>query len=57
MKPTTIKNEFLYGDLTYIIRKALFAVHNELGMYAKEKQYGDKAEENLKIWESPTSEK
>ena len=48
MKPTTAKKEFLYGDLTYKVRKILFAVHNELGMYAREKQYADLAEQKLK---------
>lgn len=48
MKPATIKKEFFYGDLTYKIRKLLFAVHNELGMYAREKQYADLAEQKFK---------
>jgi len=48
MKPSTSKKEFLYGDLTFKIRKILFAVHNEIGMYAREKQYADLAELKFK---------
>ena len=44
MKPSTVKKEFLFGDLTFKIRKILFEVHNELSMYAREKQYADLAE-------------
>jgi GxxExxY protein len=36
--------EFLYGNLTYKINGILYAVHRELGPYAREKQYGDLAE-------------
>jgi GxxExxY protein len=42
-------NEFLYKDQTYALRGFLFSVHNELGRFAKEKQYGDKLEEKLKL--------
>lgn len=42
-------NEFLYKDKTYDLRGILFSVHNELGRFAKEKQYGDKTEEKFKL--------
>lgn len=35
------KQELLYKDLTYVINGVLFSAHNELGPYAREKQYGD----------------
>lgn len=44
---------FLYGDQTYILNGILFAVHNELGRFAKEKQYCDKIEELLKLKQIP----
>ncbi len=31
----------IYGDLTYKINGILFSAHNELGPYAREKQYGE----------------
>lgn len=38
----------LHPELSYDINGALFAVHNELGPYAREKQYGDCFENKLK---------
>lgn len=38
-----MKRELIYGDLTYDINKVIFSVHNELGPYAREKQYSDLA--------------
>ncbi len=35
------KNKLLYGELSYKLNGLLFAIHNELGTYAREKQYGD----------------
>ncbi len=46
-------NEFLYKDKTYQLRGFLFSVHNELGRFAKEKQYGDKLEEKLLLNKIP----
>lgn len=42
------KREFLFGDLTYKINGLLYAVHNELGRFAREKQYADLFEIKLK---------
>lgn len=37
-----IKDEkIIYKDLSFQINGLLFAVHNEIGRYGKEKQYGD----------------
>lgn len=38
----------LYPDLSYTINGILFSTHNELGQYAREKQYGDVIAELLK---------
>lgn len=40
--------EIFYPELSYTITGILFAVHNELGQYAREKQYGDLIEIKLK---------
>lgn len=47
------QDEFLYGDETYKLRGILFSIHNELGRFAKEKQYCDKAEELFKLKLTP----
>ena len=42
------KKEFLYAETTYKLNGLLFSVHNELGMFAREKQYADLFEAKLK---------
>jgi len=37
----------IYPDLSYKLTGILFAVHNEMGCYAREKQYGDSLEKKL----------
>lgn len=39
--------ELLYPELSYKITGVCFAVHNELGSFAREKQYGDLLEKKL----------
>lgn len=43
-----IKKEFLFGYITYKINGLLYSVHNELGRFAREKQYSDLFEQKLK---------
>ena len=42
------QTKLLHGELSYQINGLLFDVHNELGQFAKEKQYGDLLEKKLK---------
>lgn len=43
-----MKRELVYEDLTYKINGILFEVHNELGRYRNEEQYGDLIEKRLR---------
>ena len=43
-----MENKLIFSDLTYKINGILFTVHNQLGRYCNEKQYGDLIEKLLK---------
>jgi GxxExxY protein len=43
-----VSEKVLHPELSYKITGILFDVHNELGPYAREKQYGDLIEEKFK---------
>ena len=42
------QTDLIYKDLSFKIVGLLYDIHNELGRYCNEKQYGDKLEELLK---------
>ena len=50
---TTQKSELLYPQLSFTIVGVLFDAHNELGPYAREKQYGDSIEAKFKFAKIP----
>jgi len=48
-----INGKVIHPELSYTITGILFATHNELGLYAREKQYSDLIEKKLKEIEIP----
>lgn len=40
--------KFLYGELSYLVNGLLFGTHNDLGRFARERQYADMLESLLK---------
>ncbi len=44
----TTSEKVLYPELSYVVTGILFSVHNELGQFAREKQYCDLIESKLK---------
>ncbi|MDP3741363.1 MAG: GxxExxY protein [bacterium] len=47
------RGNLIYPELSYTITGVLFSTHNDLGPYAREKQYGDKIEQKLKEIQIP----
>ncbi len=41
------QSKLLYGEYGYKLNRVLFSVHNELGRYAKEKQYSEAVAKGL----------
>ena len=48
MEETKKETKLLYPELSYCVAGICFSAHNELGSYAREKQYGDIIERLLK---------
>ena len=48
MHANDTNEKILYRDLSYRINGLLYEVHNELGRYCRERQYGDALENLLK---------
>ena len=43
-----MNNKLIYPELSYLLTGLCFDVHNLLGRFAREKQYGDSIEQKLK---------
>ena len=50
---TKIVSDFLYEDQTYLLNGIFFDTHNELGRFAREKQYADNLEQRFKLKNIP----
>ncbi|MBI4065352.1 GxxExxY protein [Candidatus Gottesmanbacteria bacterium] len=50
---TNKNNKLIYPELSYLITGVCFDVHNSLGRYSREKQYGDLLEVKLKELKLP----
>jgi len=48
-----VSTKVIYPELSYKLVGILYEVHKELGMYAREKQYGDMIEKKFKELELP----
>jgi len=48
-----MKGKLLHPELSYLVVGVCFSAHNELGPYAREKQYGDLVEMKLKESKTP----
>lgn len=48
LRMASSKSKIIHAELSYAITGILFQVHNELGRYCNEKQYGDKVEQLLR---------
>ncbi len=48
MAANKAQTELLYPELSYTVTGICFATHNEIGPYAREKQYSDLLEKKLK---------
>lgn len=49
MQRITTNNTVLYPELSYRLVGLVFDTHNELGRFAREKQYADSLEQKLKV--------
>ena len=45
---TNNANKIIYPELSYVLTGLCFNVHNEVGRYARERQYGDQIEQKIK---------
>ncbi|OGG40229.1 hypothetical protein A3A21_02540 [Candidatus Jorgensenbacteria bacterium RIFCSPLOWO2_01_FULL_45_25b] len=39
--PSTVRNDILHKELSYVLGGIFYRAHDKLGRYAREKQYGD----------------
>lgn len=50
---TNTNGKLIYPELSYLITGICFSVHNQLGRFAREKQYSDLIEDKLKELKIP----